>query len=340
MSALYLIGISHECANAVQVGSCSVPANLCLTAQEQLLKISTIEEAIVLSTCNRVEFYFVCSGEAPVKEIIDSLTSALGENRNFELISKIGYLKKNQEAISHLYEVASGLRSQMTGETEIFGQVKATYARASAAGHCSSILNALFQKASQCAKWIRTNTDIGYGKISIGSVSSELAARIFENLDCAKILLLGSGEVGRLVADALYVRGARAITVASRTRANADKLAMEIGCVSDDMPSAIANVGAFDIVICASFAPYPLLNKSDIQMALASRAGKAMFLIDLAIPHNITPDCGDLDDAFLYNLEDLSKIANENIATRKAEIDKARVVISEKSEYLARRLFA
>lgn len=149
---------------------------------------------------------------------------------------------------------------------------------------------------------------------------------------------MGSGEVGKLVADALYVRGASDILVCSRTRANADALAEKIGCRSADFAAAKENIERFDIVLCASLSREPLLKKADIETACKKRRGRPVFLIDLAVPRNIDEECGEIEDAFLYNLSDLSKIANENIAARKAEIEKAQQAVSTRANALAARL--
>lgn len=332
-NSLYAAGISHETAGPEILGKFGMPQAACSFAENGIMQIRGVSEALVLSTCNRVEIYFSAASDGLADAVFDSLYGADAED-----FKKICSVKKNAEAISHLFAVASGLKSQMTGETEILGQVKAAYERAKELGHCGPMLNALFQKAAHCAKWVRTNTEIGRGKISVGSVCAELALRIFENISKAKILLMGSGEVGKLVADALYVRGASDILVCSRTRANADALAGKIGCRSADFAAAKENIERFDIVLCASLSREPLLKKADIETACKKRRGRPVFLIDLAVPRNIDEECGEIEDAFLYNLSDLSKIANENIAARKAEIEKAQQAVSTRANALAARL--
>ena len=328
---LYAAGISHECADADAIGAFGIEKDACSIAEKLIMETSGSPEILVLSTCNRVEIYFVARSEIDCEKIARTYARTAAKNADPDAFARLKYVKKNADAVRHLFEVASGLLSKMTGETEILGQVKAAYARAAAAGHCGPILNAVFQKANQCAKWVRTNTDIGRGKISLGSVASELADRIFDDISKAKILLVGSGEAGKLVAEALYLRGAKDITVASRTRANADALAAEIGVSSAELSDSLAALPNYDITVCASFSQQPLIAKNDVQTAVEKRGGKPMFLIDLAVPRNIEADCGDVDDAYLYNLEDLSRIANENMAARRAEIESARAAIAEKA---------
>ena len=336
-SDIYLFGISHSCADAATLGECGMDAPSCTRAEAELLTRSGASEAVVLSTCNRVEIYLA----APLDFDARSFPSRNFESAKWSRSRKFAdacYAKRGREAIEHLFEVASGLNSQMLGETEILGQVKAAYSRAAQAGHCRAILNAAFQKAAQCAKWIRTNTQIGRGKISIGSVSSELAARIFDPLEEANILLAGSGETGRLVAEALRVRGVKNMTVASRTRENADALAASIGCRSEDIKTALADISAFDIVICASFSEEPLISARAVEDAMEKRC-QPLFLIDLGIPQNIESAAADIDDAYLYNLADLSKIANENMEARKGQIGQARAEIVRRASALSKKLF-
>lgn len=331
---LYAAGISHETVSSEFLGRFGIPAAECTKAEESALAIEGISELSILSTCNRVEVYFAADSVAAADKILQALyNERAGDFR------KVCRIVKNAEAICHIFAVGSGLKSQMTGETEILGQLKAAYERSQAAGHCGAILNPLFQKAIHCAKWVRTNTEIGRGKISVGSVCAELASRIFEDITKAKILLAGSGEVGKLVAEALYVRGANNILVCSRKRANADALAAKIGCVSGELKTSLEQLENFDIVLCASLSEKPLINKELVKKACEKRCNRPIFLIDLAVPHNIENDCADIDDAFLYNLSDLSKIANENIATRKAEITLAKTAVETRANALAKRLF-
>lgn len=323
---LYLCGISHETADASAVGCCAVKKEERPDCEARFMRRMGASEAVLLSTCNRVEYYFTA----------DSADFDALKNEFFVGQQRFCYVEKNGSAAAHLFEVASGLRSQMTGETEIFGQVKDAYARAFESGHCGAVLNALFQKAAQVGKWVRTNTGIGHGKISIGSVSAELAAQIFDGIGRAKILLVGSGEAGRLIADALFVRGAKNTTIVSARRANADLLAAQIGVQSDDASAAFARLGEFDIVVCASSAGKIIT--ADMLRAALEKRQSPMFVIDLSVPKNVDERCADLDDVFLYDMKDLSEIAAANMNLRRGEILKARAVIEKKASALIEKL--
>jgi len=335
-AGLYLAGISHQCAGAETIGLFGVAKEAASEAEENLLKTAGVSEALVLSTCNRVELYLAADSEQSARNAAEEFSAARGQGAGEFL--KIGYLKTNREALEHIFAVASGLLSQMAGETEILGQVKNAYSRACEAGHCAAVLNTAFQKANQCAKWVRTNTDVGHGKISVGSVASELAARIFDGFERAKILLLGTGEAGGSVADALYVRGAANIKVAGRNREKAEALAQKINASACGMRDALESLESFDIVIAASSSPEPLIFARDVESALEKRGAEPMFLIDLGVPHNIDDACADLEDAYLYNLADLAKIADENAAMRRAEIAAAQNAVREKASRVAAKL--
>ncbi len=326
-NVLYLCGISHECASAAQIGECSVSKDDCAVREKIVFEKFGLLELVLLSTCNRVEYYFLAPEDFDIARFCFEIFSSNAE---------VCYVKKNVEVIAHLFEVASGLRSQMTGETEIFGQVKTAYSRAFEYGRCASFLNSIFQKAAQVGKWIRTNTEIGHGKISIGSVSALLAMQIFEDITTAKILLIGSGEAGKLIAEALLVRNSRKITIASRTRANSDNLASSLGVESVDFPEALNSLEKFDIIICASSAG-KIISADMVRLALQNRRAP-LFLIDLSVPKNIDEACADIDDVFLYDMRNLSDIANSNMNSRKGEILKARKIIQEKACLVAKKL--
>ena len=325
---LFLCGISHECADAKKIGECSVAKSLKCALEASVMADFGASECAVLSTCNRVECYFAAPENADAAAVVERI---FGANAQF------CYILRGAAAVAHLFEVASGLRSQMTGETEIFGQVKSAYSSAFEVGHCAAVLNTVFQKAAHVGKWIRTNTDIGHGKISIGGVSAELAAQIFDDIRAAQILLIGSGVAGRLIADALFVRGAKNITIVSRTRKNADALAERVGVHSDDFTSAMARFGMFDIVVCASGAG-EIIGAEFVEKSVAKR-NSPMFIIDLSVPKNVSEKCAELDGVFLYDMHSLSKIANENMSQRKAEIERARGIIAERASAVAARLF-
>ena len=191
------------------------------------------------------------------------------------------------------------------------------------------MLNRLFEKSFQAAKVTRTQTGITLGKISIGNVAVDLASRIFGRLDNSRVLLLGSGEVGEKTAQALKSRGIGDISVSSRTFENAHTLANNLGVAAIDFDSFIDQLEHFDIVICSTAAPKALISKEVMTRAMNQRPERPCFLIDLAMPRDVDPSVEEVENVYLYNLDDLSNIANANLEARKAEIEKARENLKE-----------
>ena len=301
---IYAAGISHETVESAALGKYGLAGDKCSEAESGVLSAGIADEMLLLSTCNRVEMYLVSADAEAAAKAAKAVYGTCGG----EFVS-LGKVAEGEDAIEHIFSVASGLKSQMTG-----------------------------QKAIHCANWVRTNTEIGRGKISVGSVCAELALRIFEDIAKAKILLIGSGEVGKLVSDALYVRGGLDISVCSRTRANADALAAKIGCASADMEEALGGLWRYDIVLCASLSKEPIIRRGMVESAVSRRGGRPIFLIDLAVPRNIEESCAEIEDAYMYNLKDLSDIANENIEARRAQIERAGDAVKSRAVALWDRL--
>lgn len=328
---LCAISITHHDCDASTIGKYGLAGELLNEAREIALAQDGALECFILSTCNRVEIFVVHAALPEPRSVCLQALSLSGARNLGEILPRIKTFE-NLEAVRHLFEVACGLDSQMIGETEILGQLKRAYAEASEKSHCKRVLNMALQKAIHCAKWIRTNTNIGSGNITIGSVAAELANRIFEDISSTRILLAGSGEVGRSVAQALNARGAHDITVSSRTWENARALSSDVQGAAIDFERVSAELCKFDIAIFALSNAGDIVNFKIAQEAESRRANKPIFLMDLAVPNNVSKDCDKLSGVFLYDLSDLSKVANENLDLRKAEISNAKVEISKRAE--------
>ncbi len=283
-------------------------------------------ECLVLNTCNRFEIYGLAAGNCDFLSEIRSRFCRIGGIRS-ELFDEFIFMHTNLDALQHALEVSTGLDSQMVGETEILGQMKAAYTTARDARHTGTVLNRLFEKSFQAAKSARTQTGITRGQVSIGNVAVDLASRIFGQLKRSRVLLLGSGEVGEKTAQALHSRGVANISVSSRTFENAHRLAHELKGAAIDFDDFTEQLDQFDIIISSTSAPGALLGKKILRGVMKSRPEKPLFLIDLAVPRDIDPTVEELDNVYLYNLDDLSTIANENLAARKAEIERARDIL-------------
>ncbi|HEX2852464.1 MAG TPA: glutamyl-tRNA reductase [Opitutaceae bacterium] len=333
---LFLLGATHHTAPLAVREKLTLDASATAALHAELSTLAGLREFALLSTCNRVEFYGVTAGgEAPAK--IQEIFCA---RQNFDPaeFDKFRLSLQGRDTVRHLLEVAAGLDSQMLGETEIFGQVKEAYAAAQNRGSTGPVLNRVFQKAFQAAKHVRTHTGISEGQVSIANVAVELALTIFGELSEARILLLGAGEIGEKTARAFQSRGAAALTVSSRSPERAMDLATALGASALPFEQREARLGEFDVVVCATSAPETVVSRDAAAAAMRKRPARPLFFIDLALPRDVDAAVADLQNAFLYNLDDLAKIAAENRAAREAEIAKCRTIVAEKAEALWRQV--
>ncbi len=331
-STLFVVGASHhttplEWREKLALG----PEKLPRFARE-LAELPGLGEFAILNTCNRIEFY----GVAANGTTIDSLATRFCESQGIAPADFAGVrsLATGPEAIRHLVKVSSGLESQLIGENEIFGQVKDAYAAAQAARTTGPVLNRVFQKAFQAAKYVRTHTAINEGQVSTANVAVDLARTIFGELHDARVLAVGAGEIGEQTTKAFQSRGARHVTVASRTLARAMDLATRLGAAALPFEQVEPNLADFDIVCCATAAPGAILHADAVRAAMQKRRAQPLFLIDLALPRDIEPAAAKLEGVYLYNLDDLAKIAEENRLARVAEVEKAEAIIAEKINHL------
>jgi glutamyl-tRNA reductase len=287
-----------------------------------------LAEAVLLATCNRLECYVV-GDEAAALHARAALAAAVGTGAT-GLDEHLRPLP-GASAVEHLFAVTAGLDSQMLGEAEIAGQVKEAYADALGRGMTGPVLNRVFQRAFQAAAWARTHTGIGQGQVSLGNVAVDLAERAFGPLGEARVLVLGTGDAGRRVAQALVSRGAGAVTVASRAVERAIGLATELGGAALDLPGALARSHAHDVVIGCASVERPLVTAAEARAGLARRDGRPWLLVDLGVPRNIDPACRDLAGIYLADLDDLAAVANANQLAREAEAARARAVLASRA---------
>jgi glutamyl-tRNA reductase len=332
---LFLLGSTHRTAPLAMRERLAIPPARLDSVYELLRGPAglNLPEALVLNTCNRVELYGVASDPASIAPLRTQLLEHLAK---FHLLdpAELGQFvlwKQREEVVTHVFDVAAGLDSQIVGETEILGQIKDSYSDAARRGAAGPVLNRIFQKSFQAAKWARTHTAIGRGAVSIGSVAAELATRIFGDPAHSHLLLLGAGEVGQSALQALRSRGAQAVTVASRTLAHAQELAGPHEGAAVELARVPALLATADIVLCALATDAPLLTRAQLTAASHARAGRPLFVIDLAVPRNVAPDAAGLDNVYLYNLDDLAAIANENLQARLAAVTLARTTLTQKA---------
>jgi glutamyl-tRNA reductase len=226
----------------------------------------------------------------------------------------------------------------MLGETEIFGQIKEAYAAAQARKSTGPVLNRMFQKAFQAAKHVRSSTAITVGQVSIANVAVELALNIFGSLGETRILFLGAGDIGEKTAKAFQSRGAAALTVSSRTLEHAIELATQFGASALPFDQRENRLADFDIVVCSTSAPTAVVSAAATAAAMKKRPVRPLFFIDLALPRDVEAEVAAIQNVFLYNLDDLAKIAEENRVAREAEISKCRALLSERVDGLWRQI--
>ncbi len=291
-----------------------------------------ISESLVLNTCNRFELYTECSNTESSNTVLELLAKTYDVTVS-ELEEHL-HLRSGRDAVQHLIEVSAGLRSQITGEAEIFGQVKAAYALSQDRGYAGKTINRVFQKGFQAGKLIRNSTTVGEGQINIANVAVDLAGKIFGELSSAASLSLGTGEIGEKTVKALRSRGAKSFGIASRSQARAEEVAREWGGTPRLLQDLEAYLTEYDIVIASVGAEEAVITKSILKKCFSKRRGRPLFLIDLGLPRNIEQACEDFDNVFLYNLDDLASIADENLAQRKQAVIEAKAIAEQKSEFI------
>src|SRR3954462_15288286 len=238
------------------------------------------------------------------------------------------------QSVHHLFKVACGLDSMVLGETEILGQLKKAYGLALQHQHTGGRLNKAFQRAFNCAKHIRTETNIQRGSISVASVAVELAEKIFDSLNHRQVMVIGAGETSEKAARALLSRGAHSIIVSNRSHDRAVALAAELGGRAvhfEEWASEFANV---DIVISSTSAPHYVLDRQKLEPLMRLRKNRPLLLIDIAVPRDIEPEVNFLENIYLYNIDDLQAIANNYLVQRKEEVARCEAIIAERARAL------
>ena len=329
---LFLLGASHhktplELREKLALSPDRLPA-----FHQAASTLPGMKELAVLNTCNRIEFY----GIAESPETVRHLREIFCEFQGFppDAFASISHHAAGLPAIEHLITVASGLDSQMLGETEILGQVKDAYAAAQERRTTGPVLNRVFQKAFQHVKYVRTHTAITAGQISVANVAVDLALKIFGDLASTRILLLGAGDIGEKTAKAFQSRGAGSLTVASRTLGRAMELATTLNATALPWEHVSSRLGEYSVVVGSTAAPDIVVTLADATAAIKKRPAEPLFFIDLALPRDIDAAVAKLENVFLYNLDDLAKIAKENLAARTAEVVHAKKIVTEKAAAL------
>lgn len=293
----------------------------------ELSRLSGLGEAVIVSTCNRVEYYVAADdGLQGAKVIADFAQARAG------LPPDVFQQYRGDDGIRHLFRVVSGLESMVIGETEILGQVKKAYQAAQTSGATSRNLNKLFQRAFNVAKEVRTHTSITRGAVSVGSAAVDLAEKIHGKLDHCNVMILGAGETAEMTAKALQLRGAKAVFVSNRTYERAAALAESLGGKAIHFDQWEKEFDTLDILIGSTGAPHAIVTAERLAPLMAHRADRPLFCIDLAVPRDFDPSVNDLDGVYLYDIDALQGIADESMQVRRQELTKCEQMIERHVE--------
>ena len=290
-----------------------------------------LQEATILSTCNRVEIY---AGVQELDGTVERLQQFLSHHAGIEVsgLRERLYSYTEPESVQHLFSVASGLDSMVLGEGEIVHQVKHAYEWARDHGATGKLFNVLFQRALNAAKAVRTQTAIGQGCVSIGTVSVELAEKIFGRLSSASVLLIGAGKIGELALMRLADRGVGRVSVMNRSLDRAVDLASMHGAIPLSLERLPIQLLDVDVVITSTSAPAYLLRRADVVAAMRDRHQRPLCLIDLGVPRNVEPAVGELENVYVFNIDDLQGLVAHSHQERAQALEASKAIVSQKVE--------
>jgi glutamyl-tRNA reductase len=326
---LLLVGISHRTAPVDLRERVDFQARGVEGALRALGARGSTRETVVLSTCNRAELYAACDDVGGGRA---DLVSFLSEFHDVDPAALAPHLYElaDLDVARHLFRVAAGLDSLVVGEPQVLGQVKEAHNAATTAQTTGPLLNRLFHSSFGVGKRVRTETGLGSGAVSVGFAAVALARKIFGDLKGRSVLVIGAGEMGTLTALHMKSQGVQHVTIISRTMAHAARTAEAIGGASaapwDDMDAVLS---ASDIVITATGASAPILTKAHIESVMRPRRNRPLFIIDIAMPRDVEAAAGEIEQVFLYNIDDLQATVRENLARRASEVNRAEAIVGE-----------
>jgi len=325
--SLYALGLNHSTAPLNVREMIAFHADTLGAALRDLIGSPKVKEAAILSTCNRTEVYFHGAEPAPVMDWLEG----------FHRLPKASlapylYTLPQDKAVPHAFRVASGLDSMVLGEPQILGQMKQAVKTAEAAGSLGLVLNRLFQRTFAVAKDVRTHTDIGSASVSMAAAAVRLAERIFPSLADERLLLIGAGQMIELAATHFAARKPKSITVANRTLERGAQLASRFGADTITLNGLPERLAEFDIIVTSTASSLPILGKGMLERAIKARQHAPMFIVDLAVPRDVEPEAAELDDVFLYSIDDLANIVKDNLTIRGDAVREAEGLIAEQAQ--------
>ncbi|MSP97576.1 MAG: glutamyl-tRNA reductase [Betaproteobacteria bacterium] len=319
---LFALGLNHQTAPLAIRERVAIATKALGHAVGELIRARPVKEAAIISTCNRTELYVLT--EQP-----KSAAEWLAEYHHLPP-AELGpylYTLPQEQAVRHAFRVASGLDSMVLGEPQILGQMKQAVHAAESAGTLGTMLHKLFQKSFSVAKEVRTTTQVGANSVSMAAAAVKLAARIFPSIGEQNVLLIGAGEMIELCATHFAAQGPARLTVANRTLERATSLAHRFNGQGIELRELSEHLHEYDIIVSCTASSLPILGKGLAERALKARRRRPMFMVDLAVPRDIEAEVGELDDVFLYTIDDLSGIVSTNLNARRTAVEQAEAII-------------
>jgi glutamyl-tRNA reductase len=326
---LLLVGLSHRTAPVELRERVDFSARDARAAHEALAARQPAREVVIVSTCNRSEIYIACQNPDDIRRELGAFFSEFHDVVPDAVAPHI-YEFAELDVARHLFRVAAGLDSLVVGEPQILGQVKSSLAVATTAHSAGPVLNRLFHASFGVGKRVRSETGLGSGAVSVSYAAVSLARKIFGELNGRTVVVVGAGEMGKLTALHMKSQGVHHVTMVSRTMAHAARTAEAIGGASAAPWEELdAVLGASDIVITATGAAAPILTKAHVESVMRLRRSRPLFIIDIAMPRDVETQAGELEQVFLYNIDDLQATVRENIARRASEVERAESIVEE-----------
>jgi glutamyl-tRNA reductase len=322
--AFNILGLNHKTAPVALREKIAFSEDRLVAALRALRQERGVAEAVILSTCNRTEVYW--AGSASGEELSQWLERHHEEG--LDLTASV-YVHQEKHAVEHAFNVASGLDSMVLGEAQILGQLKNAYRIAQETGSTGPHLNKLFQAAFSTAKRVRSETQIGANAVSLASATVSLARRMYSDFSAHTALMIGAGEMIALTARHFAAAGVKRVVIANRTLVNAQPLAAELSGYAVDLSHLDKELAEADIVVSCTASPMPLITKAAAAAAVRTRRHRPIFMVDLAVPRDIDPAIADLEDVYLFSIDDLQQLIDENRQQREVAAGDAKVVISE-----------
>jgi len=334
VSELLALGISHKTAPVALRERLALTESDSVALLEELLEQPEVREAVVISTCNRTELYCVVGDPVAAETVILGGFAQRAGIRPTEL-ADVMYSPRNCDAARQLFRVTSGLESMIVGENEVQGQVKRAYEAALKTGTTGPMSNKLFTAALQTGKRVRSETAIGSSRLSVSTIAVDLAADMLGDLADKHVVIIGAGETSELTAQALAAQGVTTIFVANRHADRARSMAEQFGGSVVSLDLLPEQLAVADIVVSSTSSPHPIVGSEELALVMRERQGRPLFLLDLAVPRDIDPACGDLEGVTLFDIDGLQAVVARNLRVRQGEAAGAEAIVEEEIHHFA-----